>query len=70
MKKMLRLKQLAYSTEQSYLMWLRGFYKFVKPLTPADLDDGHLKNYLSYLASERRVAKATQNQAFNALLFF
>jgi integron integrase len=70
MKRMLRLKQLAYSTEQSYMMWLRGFYKFVRPLTPANLDAGHLKNYLSYLASERRVAKATQNQAFNALLFF
>lgn len=70
MKRMLRLKQLAYSTEQSYILWLRGFYKFVRPLTPADLDDGHLKSYLSYLATERRVAKATQNQAFNALLFF
>jgi integron integrase len=70
MKRMLRLKQLAYSTEQSYIMWLRGFYRFVRPLTPADLDDSHLKSYLSYLASERRVAKATQNQAFNALLFF
>jgi integron integrase len=70
MKRMLRLKQLAYSTEKSYIMWLRGFYKFVSPLTPANLDDVHLKSYLSYLASERRVAKATQNQAFNALLFF
>ncbi len=70
MKRMLRLKQLAYSTEQSYMMWLRGFYKFVRPLIPANLDAGHLKSYLSYLASERRVAKATQNQAFNALLFF
>ena len=70
MKRMLRLKQLAYSTEQSYIMWLRGFYKFVRPKMPADLDDSHLKSYLSYLASERHVAKATQNQAFNALLFF
>lgn len=34
------------------------------------LDDSHIKDYLSYLASERRVAKSTQNQAFNALLFF
>jgi integron integrase len=70
MKRMLRLKQLAYSTEQSYIMWLRGFYKFVRPITPDSLNAGHLKSYLSYLASERRVAKATQNQAFNALLFF
>ncbi len=70
MKRMLRLKQLAYSTEQSYVSWLRDFYKHVRPLAPEKLDDGHLKSYLSYLASERRVAKSTQNQAFNALLFF
>ena len=70
MKRMLRLKQLAYSTEQSYLGWLRGFYRYVRPLAPRDLDDRHLKDYLSYLASERRVAKSTQSQAFNALLFF
>ena len=70
MKRMLRLKQLAYSTEQSYMGWLRGFYRYVRPLTPEDLDDSHLKEYLSYLASERRVAKSTQSQAFNALLFF
>ena len=70
MKRMLRLKQLAYSTEQSYIAWLRDFYKYVRPMAPEHLDDGHLKSYLSYLASERRVAKSTQNQASNALLFF
>ena len=70
MKRMLRLKQLAYTTEQTYITWLRDFYRFVRPTAPGNLDDGHLKNYLSYLASERRVAKSTQNQAFNALLFF
>ena len=70
MKRMLRLKQLSYRTEQTYMAWLRYFYKHVRPQTPKGLDDSHLKDYLSYLASERRVAKATQNQAFNALLFF
>ena len=70
MKRMLRLKQLAYSTEQTYLSWLRDFYKHVRPLVPEKLDDGHLKTFLTYLATERRVSKSTQNQAFNALLFF
>ena len=70
MKKMLRLKQLSYRTEQSYMAWLRSFYKHTRQRKPASLDDGHLKDFLSYLASERRVAKSTQNQAFNALLFF
>ncbi len=40
------------------------------PQSPQKLDDSHIKDFLSYLASERRVAKSTQNQAFNALLFY
>ena len=70
MKRMLRLKQLAYSTERTYLSWLRDFYKHVRPVAPEKLDTGHLKHYLTYLATERKVSKSTQNQAFNALLFF
>ena len=67
---MMRLKQLAYSSECSYVGLLRGFYRYVRPLAPNDLDNRHLKDNLSYLASERRVAKSMQNQAVNALLFF
>jgi hypothetical protein len=70
MKRMLRLRQLSYSTEQTYLKWLRYFCGYVRPALPAQLDDSHIKRYLSFLASERRVSKSTQNQAFNALLFF
>ncbi len=70
MKRMLRLKQLSYRTEQSYMSWLRRFYKYLRPQSPQNLDDSHIKDFLSFLASERRVAKSTQNQAFNALLFF
>jgi site-specific recombinase XerD len=36
---------------------------------PSELDDGDVKRYLTHLATERRVAASTQNQAFNALLF-
>ena len=34
-----------------------------------DLDDSHVKDYLTHLAVDRKVAVATQNQAFNAILF-
>lgn len=70
MVKRLRLKQLSYRTEQTYMRWLRAFYVLVKPTSPNDLADHHIINYLSYLAADRHVAKATQDQAFNALLFF
>lgn len=70
MKKILRLKQRSYSTEKTYINWLRGFYRYSRPIVPQNLNEQHLKEFLTYLAAERRVAKATQNQAFNALLFF
>ena len=70
MKRMLRLRQRAYSTEKTYLQWLRFFCGYVRPTLPHQLNDSHIKEYLSFLASERRVSKSTQNQAFNALLFF
>lgn len=70
MIKMLRLKQRSYRTEDTYMRWLRDFYKYIRPAPPGKLDEKHLKEFLTYLAVERHVAKATQNQAFNALLFF
>ncbi len=39
-----------------------------KPLK--DLVDQDIKNFLTHLAVEKNVAASTQNQAFNALLFF
>lgn len=52
------------------MKWLHYFCGYVRPELPKQLDDSHIKKYLSFLASERRVSKSTQNQAFNALLFF
>ncbi|RPI73617.1 MAG: integron integrase, partial [Desulfobacteraceae bacterium] len=70
MTRMLRLRQLSYRTEQTYRYWLRKFYTSVRPISPDKLQDEHIIHFLSYLAAERRVAKATQDQAFNSILFF
>jgi integron integrase len=70
MIRMLRLKQRSYRTEQTYMKWLRSFYVYVKPASPCELSDFHIKNFLSYLAVDHHVAKSTRNQAFNAILFF
>lgn len=70
MVRMLRLKQRSFRTEQTYIKWLRNFYLYVRPRQPAELTDRQIVDFLSYLAVERRVAKATQDQAFNAILFF
>ena len=36
---------------------------------PAEMGANHIESYLTYLAVERRVAAATQNQALNAIVF-
>ncbi len=70
MVRMLRLKQRSYRTEKTYMQWLRSFYCFVRPVGPDELTDTHIKNYLTYLGADQHVAKATQDLAFNAILFF
>lgn len=70
MVRMLRLKQRSYRTEQTYMQWLRDFYTFVRPTSPEELSDSHIKNFLTFLAVDRHVAKSTQSVAFNAVLFF
>ncbi len=66
----LRLMHLSYRTEKSYLSWLARFRSFVHEKSCSTLTEQDLKNFLSFLAVERKVAGATQKLAFNALLFF
>ncbi len=69
MIRMLRLKQHSLRTEKTYLSWLRQFYRFFKGRSPYLLDGNSVKAFLTYLAVERHVAAATQNQALNAVVF-
>jgi integron integrase len=70
MRNMIRLKQLSLKTEKTYFSWLRQFYGYLKGASPYSLDDTHITNFLTHLAVDRDIAASTQDQAFNALLFF
>lgn len=67
--KALRLKHRSIHTEKSYLYWLKMFRAFLNGKAPAELSEVDVRNFMSYLAVERKVAKSTQTQAFNAILF-
>lgn len=67
MGRLMRIRHYAPRTEQSYLGWVRRFFRHVHHGGVPNPDD--VKSYLSYLATARNVASSTQNQAFNALLF-
>ncbi len=70
MRDLLRLKGRSFQTEKSYLNWIHRFRTFLREKPPGNLTSDDLKTYLSWLAVERAVSPSTQNQAFNALLFF
>jgi len=69
MRERLRLKQRSYSTEKTYVGWLRAFRGMFRDKTPAELMPADIQTFLSYLAVERRISASTQNQALNALIF-
>jgi len=72
-KRLIRLKHYSYSTEKTYLQWIRRFLDYTKVTDKKDarveLSSEDCKNYLSHLAMAVRVSASTQNQAFNSLLF-
>ncbi len=68
-QRLLRLQHKSYRTEQTYLGWIRRFLGFMKQVDQTDIDQTHLRRHLTFLAVQRRVSAATQQQAFNALLF-
>lgn len=65
----LRLKHRSYSTEKTYIGWLRAFRQFCNEILPQNLTSEHVQQFLNHLAVEKQVAAATQNQALNALVF-
>lgn len=66
----LRLRGRSYTTEQTYRAWFRRFGRFLGFPPRDQISTDALRRFLSHLAVENQVASATQQQAFNALLFF
>src|SRR5882762_2177821 len=56
-------------TEETYVHWVRRFIYFSGRRHPRELGAPEVTGFLNYLAREREVAAATQNQALSALLF-
>jgi integron integrase len=68
--RLMRLRHMSYRTEKAYLSWILRFRAFVHEKACSAITENDLKNFLSYLAVEKKVAAATQKLAFNALLYF
>ena len=66
-----KIKFLRYSDEtaKAYRYWIKQFILFNQKKHPVDMGKIEIEKFLSYLATHRNVSAATQNQAFNAILF-
>jgi len=69
MRQVLRRIHYSYRTEKTYRYWVRYFILWSGKRHPRDMGAAEVTAFLNYLAGERGVAAATQNQALSALLF-
>ena len=69
LREAIRSRHYSRRTEKAYWYWIRYFVHFHRKRHPADMGAPEVSAFLSWLATERNVAAATQNQALSALLF-
>jgi len=65
----IRRRNYSRRTEKSYWFWIRWFIFHYDKRHPIEMGAPEVEGFLSWLATERNVAAATQNQALSALLF-
>ena len=65
------IRRLHYSrrTEEAYIHWTKRFIYFHGKRHPSELGEAAVTAFLNHLATDRKVAASTQNQALSALLF-
>lgn len=69
-----RKKHYSRKTSATYRGWIRDYIFFLRKeagqyVHPRDVGAEQIEAYLTYLAVQRKVAAATQNQALNAIVF-
>ncbi len=64
-----RVRHYSPRTEKAYIHWIKRYIFYHDKRHPKDMDDNEINAFLSWLATSRNVAAATQNQALDALVF-
>jgi site-specific recombinase XerD len=68
-RQVLRRQHKALATEESYVFWLRRNIAALRGMSAALSSEKKVEAFLTQLA-QRDVSASSQNQAFNAILFF
>jgi hypothetical protein len=67
---LMRRQHKAIATEASYVYWLRHYVTALNTMPSSLPSEQKVENFLTGLARHRDLSASTQNQAFNAILFF
>lgn len=68
-RSVIRLNHYSIRTEKSYWYWIRYFIRYHGMRHLLELGPEDVNTFLSWLATDRQVAAATQNLALNAIVF-
>lgn len=66
----IKVRHYSPKTLRSYSVWVKKFKAFTKNKRPSELNSNDVKEFIRFLAVKCHVSASSQNQAFNALLFF
>lgn len=69
LRAVIRTRRYSRRTEKSYWYWIRSYIRFHDLRHPSTMGATEVSKFLTWLAVDRNVAAATQNQALNALVF-
>lgn len=70
LKNEIKVRHYSPKTLKSYAMWARKLQAFSCNKDPELLSTSDVKDFLTFLAVKKNTSASSQNQAFNALLFF
>ncbi len=70
LKNEINLRHYSKKTLKAYTLWAEKLRYFTKDKLPKSLTPEDVKEFLTFLAVKKKVSASSQNQAFNALLFF
>lgn len=68
-RNVIRVKHYSIRTEEAYVQWVRRFVLFHNKQHPQEMGEREIAEFLTFLATVRKVAASTQNQALNAIVF-
>jgi len=65
----IRKRHYSIRTEEAYVNWIKRYILFHGKRHPKDMGEREIAAFISHLATGRKVASSTQNQALNAIVY-